>query len=135
MPWKPSGTVKPRVILMSGRTICKRAVEKTSSAWNLPPCVKPLAGIFIAVSLLLWFFAGLIIAHTPRPGQRFAQKTQKKAAGRAFFRAVRPRGPVLGARPAGPGASGRAGGARAEAAGAGRKAGQHGFILQAFYVA
>src|SRR5699024_2843264 len=121
MPWKPSGTVKPRVILMSGRTICKRAVEKTSSAWNLPPCLKPLAGIFIPVSLVLWFFAGLIIAHTPRPGQRFAQKTQKKRRAARFFAQSAPAGlfwepglraPVRPAAPAAPVQKRRAQGAK-----------------------
>ena len=52
---KSSGTVKPRVIWMSGRRICSSAVEKTSSAWNFPPWVKPFAGIFMGFSYLSGF--------------------------------------------------------------------------------
>src|SRR5699024_12054259 len=65
MPSKSSGTVKPRVILISGRTICKSAVENTSSAWNLPPWVKPFAGIFITVILLM--MVDCVFAIIPHP--------------------------------------------------------------------
>ena len=55
MPSKSSGTVKPRVILISGRRICNSAVANTSSAWNLPAWVKPFAGIFMDLIPLLYF--------------------------------------------------------------------------------
>ena len=59
MPSKSSGTVKPRVILISGRRICSSAVANTSSAWNLPAWVKPFAGIFMDLiprsSSFIWY--------------------------------------------------------------------------------
>ena len=80
MPSKSSGTVKPRVILISGRTICKSAVENTSSAWNLPPWVKPFAGIFITVILLIGWIG--FFCHYTTSGPALHGPGRKKAADR-----------------------------------------------------